>query len=68
MDYVAYFMLGFGIGMSFYYMFYSNNSMTQLDRKKHDLDVRKEWFAMLAERNKEIAKTTAWKEKLGVRK
>lgn len=48
MDYIAYFMLGFGIGLSFYYMFYSNNSDTKLERMKHDLDVRKEWIRMLA--------------------
>ena len=48
MDYVVYFMLGFGFGISFYYMFYSDNSMTELERKKHDLAVRKEWFRMLA--------------------
>jgi hypothetical protein len=48
MEYIAYFMLGFGIGISFYYMFYSNNSLTELDHMKHDLEVRKEWFRMLA--------------------
>jgi hypothetical protein len=64
MDYVAYFMLGFGFGISFYYMFYNDNSMTELDRAKHDLNVRKEWFAMLAEQNKEKIKARAWKERL----
>lgn len=49
MEYIAYFMLGLGFGISFYYMFYDNNSMTNLDRKKHDLEVRKEWIRMLAE-------------------
>jgi hypothetical protein len=49
MDYVAYFMLGFGFGISFYYMFYSDNSDTKLDRMKHDLAVRKLWIAMLVE-------------------
>ena len=49
MDYIAYFMLGFGLGISFYYMFYYNNSMNKLERMKHDLDVRKEWFKMLAD-------------------
>jgi hypothetical protein len=49
MEYVAYFMLGFGFGISFYYMFYNNNSMTKLERMKHDLDVRKEWIRMLAD-------------------
>ena len=49
MEYVAYFMLGFGFGISFYYMFYSDNSDTKLDRMKHDLAIRKEWISMLAE-------------------
>ena len=46
---IAYLLLGFGFGIAFYYMFYSDNSETELDRKKHDLAVRKEWFKMLAE-------------------
>ena len=49
MDYVAYFMLGVGFGISFYYMFYYNNSMDRLDCMKHDLSVKKEWIRMLAE-------------------
>ena len=49
MEYTAYFMLGFGFGMSFYYMFYSDNSVSKLDRMKHDIAVRKIWFRMLAE-------------------
>jgi hypothetical protein len=49
MDYIAYFMLGLGFGISFYYMFYSDNSDTKLDRMKHDLAVRKLWIAMLAD-------------------
>jgi hypothetical protein len=59
MDYIAYFMLGLGIGMAFYYMFYSNNSMTELARAKHDLDVRKEWFRMLADQKKNKSKWPA---------
>lgn len=43
-----YFLLGFGLGIAFYYMFYDKNSMTELDRKKHDLEVKKEWLRMLA--------------------
>ena len=42
-------MLGFGFGISFYYMFYYDNSMDQLDRMKHDLSVKKEWIRMLAD-------------------
>ena len=49
MDYVAYFMLGLGFGISFYYMFYYDNYMDQLERMKHDLAVRKEWIRMLAD-------------------
>lgn len=47
-----YFLLGFAFGIAFYYMFYDKNSMTELDRKKHDLEVKKEWLRMLAEKNK----------------
>lgn len=47
-----YFLLGFGFGIAFYYMFYDKNSLTKLDRKKHDLEVKKEWLRMLAEKNK----------------
>ena len=51
-----YFLLGLGFGIAFYYMFYDNNSMTELERKKHDLEVKKEWFRMLAEQKKEMPK------------
>jgi len=44
-----YFLLGFGFGIAFYYMFYDKNSLTELDRKKHDLEVKKEWLRMLSE-------------------
>ena len=44
-----YFLLGFAFGIAFYYMFYDKNSMTELDRKKHDLEVKKEWLRMLSE-------------------
>jgi hypothetical protein len=61
MDYIAYFMLGFGFGISFYYMFYSNNKMTELERAKHNLDVRKEWFRMLAEQKTNSKWPKGWK-------
>ena len=38
---LPYFLLGLGFGMAFYYMFYDKNSMTDLARKKHDLEVKK---------------------------
>ena len=56
MDYVAYFMLSFGFGISFYYMFYSDNSDTKLDRMKHDLAVRKEWIRMLSNQKRNKSK------------
>ena len=49
MNYIAYFMIGVGIGISFYYMFYSDTSSSELERKKHDLAVSKEWIRMLSE-------------------
>jgi hypothetical protein len=62
---IGYFLLGLGFGIAFYYMFYDNNSSTELDRMKHDLEVKKEWFRMLAEQNKEKAKMAAWNAKFG---
>ena len=59
MDYIAYFMLGFGFGISFYYMFYSDNSVDQLDRMKHDLAVRKEWIRMLSDQKTNNSKWPA---------
>lgn len=47
-----YFLLGFGLGLAFYYMFYDRNSPTELERKKHDLEVQKEWLRMLAQQRK----------------
>ena len=58
MDYIAYFMLGFGFGISFYYMFYSDNSTTKLERMKHDLAVRKEWIRLLADQKTKKSKWT----------
>jgi hypothetical protein len=52
MEYIAYFMSGLGIGIAFFYMFYDTNSITRLERDKHDLAVRKEWFSMLAEQKR----------------
>lgn len=59
MDYIAHFMLSFGFGIAFYYMFYSNNSMTKLERMKHDLAVRKEWIRMLSDQK---TKKSKWPE------
>jgi len=64
MEYIAYLMLGFGLGIMFYYMFYSNNSLTKLDRMKHDIAVRKEWFRMLADQK---TKNSKWPEGWGVK-
>ena len=61
---IPYFLLGLGFGMAFYYMFYDKNSMTELARKKHDLEVKKEWFRMLAEQEKEKAKKEKWKKQI----
>lgn len=56
MEFFAYFMMSFGFGMSFYYIFYYNNSMDELDRMKHNLAVRKEWFRMLADQKNKKSK------------
>jgi hypothetical protein len=54
--FLPFLLIGFGFGISFYYIFYQDNSMIKLDRMKHDLAVRKEWFRMLSEQNKKIKK------------
>jgi hypothetical protein len=56
-----YFLIGLGFGMAFYYMFYDTNSMTELERKKHDLEVKKEWIRMISEQQQQKAKTQKWK-------
>ena len=61
---IGYFLIGLGFGIAFYYMFYDNNSSTELDRMKHDLAVKKEWFRMLAEQKREQAKLAQWNFKL----
>jgi hypothetical protein len=48
-DYIAYFLISFGFGIAFYYIFYSDNSESELDRMKHNLAVKKEWIRMLSE-------------------
>jgi hypothetical protein len=52
-------MLGFGFGISFYYMFYNSNSITKLERAKHDLAIRKEWFRMLSDQKSKKSKWPA---------
>jgi hypothetical protein len=56
-----YFLIGLGFGIAFYYMFYDTNSMTELERKKHDLEVKKEWIRMISEQQKQKAKAQKWK-------
>ena len=54
-------LIGFGFGIAFYYIFYDDNSMTELERMKHDLAVRKEWFKMLSEQKTKQSKwPTNW--------
>jgi hypothetical protein len=63
-DYIAYFLMSFGFGVAFYYMFYNDNSETELDRKKHDLAVKKEWIRMVAEQKSSNPKwPTEWAKK-----
>jgi hypothetical protein len=57
---LPYLLLGIGIGIAFFYIFYDKNSMTELERKKHDLEVNKEWLRMLAEQKKETSKKQRW--------
>ena len=35
--------------------------MTELERKKHDLEVKKEWIRMISEQQQQKAKTQKWK-------
>ena len=61
---IAYFLLSFGFGIAFYYIFYSDNSDSKLDRMKHDLTVKKEWIRMLSEQKKSNPTWPAsWSEK-----
>lgn len=57
---LPYLLLGIGIGIASFYIFYDKNSMTELERKKHDLEVNKEWFRMLAEQKRETSKKQRW--------
>ena len=51
-------MIGFGVG--YFATLRKGSSNTKLDRMKHDLEVKKEWIAMLAERNRELTKREKW--------
>jgi len=48
------------LGIASFYIFYDDNSMSELERKKHDLEVKKEWLRMLAEQKKETSKQQRW--------
>ena len=55
MDLIAYLLIGYGIG----YMTTSavtKGPDTKLDYMKHDLEVRKEWFRMLARQKRKESK------------
>jgi hypothetical protein len=55
--YVALIALGFGLG----YLCLAGVGQqreTRLDQKKHDIEVKKEWYRMLAEQNKKKKSTT----------
>jgi hypothetical protein len=58
--FLPFLLIGFGFGISFYYIFYCDNSITELERKKHNLAVRKEWFKMLSEQKKELKWPADW--------
>ena len=61
---IAYFLLSFGFGIAFYYIFYSDNSESKLDRMKHDLAVKKEWIRMVADQKATNPKWPAgWSER-----
>ena len=57
---LPYLLLGIGIGIASFYIFYDKNSMSELERKKHDLEVKKEWLRMLAEQKRETSKKQRW--------
>ena len=56
---LAYFMIGFGFGIAFYYMLYYDDSITKLERMKHDVAMRKEWFRMLSDQKLKESKWPA---------
>ena len=57
MEYIAYFMIGYGMGYLTTKSFKGNN--TKLDLMKHELEVRKEWYRMLAEQKRTNSKWPA---------
>lgn len=59
MEYVAYLLIGFGLGYLSIQRF-SRSSKTKLDNMKHDLEVRKEWFRMLSQKNKKSKWPEGW--------
>jgi hypothetical protein len=52
-------MIGFGFGIAFYYMFYYSDSITKIERMKHDVAMRKEWFRMLSDQKLKESKWPA---------
>jgi hypothetical protein len=51
LQYVAYLLLGFGIGY-LVVLGVTGGPSDRLERMKHDVAVKKEWFKLLAEANK----------------
>jgi hypothetical protein len=43
-----------------FYIYINDDSDDHLTRIRHDVEMRKEWFGMLAEQNKQKAKKASW--------
>jgi hypothetical protein len=45
------------------YVYIKDDSDDYLTQMRHDVETRKEWFRMLAEQNKQRAKSESWKNR-----
>jgi hypothetical protein len=67
MEYTITINLFYILGLAFFavlmYVYIKDDGDDRLTHIRHDIEMKKEWFRMLAEQNKQKAKSEAWKNK-----
>jgi thiosulfate reductase cytochrome b subunit len=59
LDYIAYLLIGFGVGYLMVLGVTGSYRATKLDRMKDDLDAKKEWIRMVSEAKRQKGKYNA---------
>ena len=67
MEYTLTINLFYVLGLAFFavlmYIYMKDDGDDRLTHLRHDIEMKKEWFRMLAEQNKQKSKNEIWKNK-----